>query len=389
VSGTEHCSSPHDKWTTGPALGWLAACFLLAGLGTVMLGPILPSVAARWGLTDAQSGRLFLAKFAMACVGGVLVSRRLRLSLVLGATLAGAGFASFGAAPGLRTGMLAIAVAGFGLGQMIAATNILAGRRFRRHAGSALSALNFFFSLGAVSTGILVAKFLPPWGLRGTMAAFAGLFAACALGTAWPTRTMRSPLTDDEPPGHRKMTRGVFLAFCAVLFLYGGLETSLSSWLTTFSTRFGSDKALGGQTAIVIFWAALTAGRAIASALLRVVREWVVQAAGLAVVASVTAFLALRHVHHGLAWECVVMGLALAAYFPAAFGLLMRHRPSPREAGIVLAISGLGAAIFPWLMGVVSTGTGSLRTAMLVPAALAVALLTVSSLRILRSSTPG
>jgi fucose permease len=56
----------------------------------------------------------------------------------------------------------------------------------------------------------------------------------------------------------------------------------------------------------------------------------------------------------------------------------MRQQPSARTAGFILAVSGLGAALFPWMMGVLSTQTGSLRIAMVVPWTLAVLLLLLS-----------
>ncbi|QMV17847.1 hypothetical protein GOB94_03400 [Granulicella sp. 5B5] len=46
----------------------------------------------------------------------------------------------------------------------------------------------------------------------------------------------------------------------------------------------------------------------------------------------------------------------------------------------MLAVSGLGAAIFPWMMGYISTHSGSLRMAMVVPGALALLLLLLSLL---------
>jgi fucose permease len=81
-----------------------------------------------------------------------------------------------------------------------------------------------------------------------------------------------------------------------------------------------------------------------------------------------------------LSVDCLLLGLSLAPFFPSTFALLLRQRPAPRTAGLILAVSGLGAALFPWLMGFVSTQTGSLRTAMAVPLALTLCLLLVSLL---------
>jgi fucose permease len=75
---------------------------------------------------------------------------------------------------------------------------------------------------------------------------------------------------------------------------------------------------------------------------------------------------------------CVLLGLSLAPFFPSTFGILMRRRPTSHQAGVVIAVSGLGAAIFPWAMGAVSTHFGSLRVAMAVPMMLALVLLVLS-----------
>ena len=366
--------------TEGPQAPWLAVGFLLAGLGTALLGPILPTVARAWRLTDAASGALFLAKFVGAFLGGVSVSRRLRLSLFSGTLLCFAGFAAFALAPNAWLGGATLLVGGFGLGQIIASTNILAGLRYQRHTGSALATLNFFWALGAVATGLLAAWFVPRFGLRGPLLVFAAMFLLCGLG-GWlsPAHTPAdgAPATPEENPS---VGRGVMLAFCLLLFLYGGLETCLTSWLTTFTQRYSDTQLLGGQSAVVLLWASLTAGRALSSAALRVVSELTMQT--LSLIASTLLTLAIATSHNGalLSAECVLLGLSLAPFFPSTFALLMHHRPAPRVAGFVLAVSGLGAALFPWLMGTVSTAAGSLRIAMLVPAVLSTALIVVGRL---------
>ncbi|HZZ41180.1 MAG TPA: hypothetical protein VFE06_18725, partial [Acidobacteriaceae bacterium] len=129
--------------SSGPSAPWLAFGFLLTGLGTVMLGPLLPWLAHHWHLSDSQSGLLLFAKFVGAFLGGVTVPRRLRLGLFSGMLLACLGFGCFALSHDLLSGCLTLFVSGFGLGQIIASTNILAGRRYRAFTGSALSSLNF------------------------------------------------------------------------------------------------------------------------------------------------------------------------------------------------------------------------------------------------------
>jgi FHS family glucose/mannose:H+ symporter-like MFS transporter len=367
--------------SAGPSAFWLASGFILAGLGTVVLGPILPALSRNWQLTDAQGGILLAAKFLGGFLGGVTVLPRLRIAILAGCALCFAGFGAFALSTSLWTAAPALLLGGLGLGQMIAATNILVGRRFREHTGSALSSLNAFWSLGAVATGLLAALLLPRFALRGPLLSFAALFLAVGLGGLLNTSHTAQPSATIDAPNAPSLPRRILLKFAFFLFLYGGLETCLAGWLTTYTLRFSDARLLGGQSALVLLWIALTAGRALSAAALRYVTEVAIQRIGLLCAAIFIASLAFAHHMAGLSLVCILLGLSLAPFFPSTFALLIKHGPSAREAGFILAVSGLGAALFPWMMGVISTRSGSLRIAMAVPLALAVALLLLSLYR--------
>lgn len=360
----------------GPPAPLLAASFFLAGLGTVLLGPLLPQLLHEWSLSDQRGGLLLLAKFAGAFAGGVSVPRRLRVGILAGHVLAASGFVVFAFAHGLGLALPALFVAGFGLGEIIASTNILAGRRYPAHTGSALALINLFWSLGAVSTGLLVAALLPHFDWRRPTLAMAVLLLL--IGAAG-LLVRRSTVTNSAPvPAMSKaasLSRSAALRFGFQLFLYGGLETCLTAWLTTFALRFTGGALLGGQSGFVVLWVALTAGRAVASLTLRRFPEIAVLRASLVVCLALVVALARAHETAGLSLDCILLGLALAPIFPSTFALLLRRQPPARVAGSILAVSGLGAALFPWLMGVVSTHSGSLRLAMSVPALLIPAML--------------
>ena len=362
----------------GPSAFWLAAGFLLAGLGTVLLGPILHTLASDWRIDDAHSGLLLAAKFAGSFLGGVSVPRRLRFGIAGGMVCSCAGFAGFALSPGLLTGCLALFIGGFGLGQIIASTNILAGRRYRSHTGSALASLNFFWSLGAVACGLIAAAVLPRWGLRVPMLTFAGIFLAAGLGGILGTTRSVSLAANNVVPEAVSLPRSALVHFALLLFLYGGLETCMTGWLTTYTLRFSDLRLLGGQSALVLLWSSLTVGRALSAAAMRWVSESVVQRLGLTLSAVFIAALTATRSGALLSLDCLLLGLALAPFFPSTFAILMARRPTARQAGFILAVSGLGAALFPWMMGIVSTHSGSLRIAMAVPFVLATALLALS-----------
>lgn len=343
-----------------------------------MLGPILPTLLHDWRLTDQQGGLLLAAKFVGSFLGGVSVPRRLRFGVMGGMIFACAGFGAFALSGGLASGAACLFVGGFGLGQIIASTNIVVGRRYREHTGSALASVNFFWSLGAVACGVVAAAVMPRFHLRGPLLSFAGMFLVIGVGGYLNPSRGTAAKGEAATVDAEKLPVRALIYFALLLFLYGGLETCMTGWLTTYTLRFSDVRLLGGQSAIVLLWSALTAGRAISSAALRVMREATLQRIGLGLSAFLIA--ALVTTRHGplLSLYCVLLGLSLAPFFPTTFALLMKRRPTAREAGFILAVSGLGAALFPWMMGFVSTQSGSLRTAMIVPLGLALLLLLLS-----------
>lgn len=369
------------KKTVAPSLGLMHFALLLAGLGTALLGPILPVLATQWEMKDSQSGLLMMAKFCGAFLGGVSVSKNLRRSILTGMLAGTLGFGGFALAPGMIWGGIALFVAGYGIGLLITATNILAGRRFTLHRGSALSLLNFSFSLGAMLSALLSAWLLPYFSLRSLMEWFAGAFLLGGIGLLIEMRG--APAEELEPvPVESKASEGfdhrIYLYFAGLLFLYGGLETCLSGWLTTFALRYGDKTLVISEYTTLLLWMSLTVGRAAASAVMLRVGEKTVQRWGLGLAAVFTAALAVGHSAIAIAVFTVPLGLSLAPFFPSTWALLMAKKPAARQAGIILAVSGLGAASLPWLMGVISTRTGSLQVALALPLGAALVLLSMS-----------
>jgi len=358
---------------------------MLAGLGTALLGPILPLLAKQWSMVDSQSGLLMMAKFCGAFLGGVTVSRKLRQSLLVGLSAGALGFGGFAAAPSMGIGCIALFVGGFGLGQMITSVNILAGRRFTEHRGSALALLNFSFSLGAMLSALLAAWLLPLFALRNVLAGFAGLFVVGVIVLSVQMRARVSAgeeldLAAVEDTPHAGLSGRLYMYFAGLLVLYGGLETCLSGWLTTFALRYGDKTLAVSEYTTLLLWMSLTMGRAGSSAAMMKVGEKTIQRWSLVLAAVFTAGLAMAHSAITITGFAVLLGLSLSPFFPATFALLMAERPTARQAGIVIAVSGLGAAALPWLMGVVSTRTGSLQVALALPFAAAVVLLGMSLL---------
>lgn len=368
-----------ERIKIAPSAGLMHFGFVLTGLGTALLGPILPLLTRQWHLQDAQSGLLLLAQFCGSFTGGVSVSRHLRRSLLAGLVAAAVGFGIFAWASILTAACIGLFIGGFGLGQIIASTNILAGRRYTEHRGSALALLNFSWSFGAMLSPLLAAWLLPRFALRGMLECFAALFMVAAMTMAaeiWGTPEKVE--VADMPSDSKRLKRTGFIYFIGLLFLYGGLETCLSGWLTTYALRYGDKTLAISEYTTLLLWMALTVGRAASSIVMLRAGEKTVQRWGLGLAVIFTLGLATAHSAAGIAIFAVLLGFSLAPFFPSTFALLMVEKPAARQAGIVLAVSGLGAAALPWLMGVVSTRTGSLQVALVLPLAAAITLLGMS-----------
>src|SRR3984957_18480640 len=110
-------SDSPDQSISTQALTFAAyAAFVPIGVATVLLGPMLPILSARWSLNYSQAGALFTVQFLASTVAvalsGVMVSRwGFRFAMKAGLVLMSAGVALLLAGPKIM-GMLCIAASG-------------------------------------------------------------------------------------------------------------------------------------------------------------------------------------------------------------------------------------------------------------------------------------
>src|ERR1700730_12713427 len=93
MSATTIVSTPERSTSTG-LLAVLFVGFILSGIATTIVGPMLPIFIRRWGLDDGQAGLFSSIQFLAALVGTVVSGawmawRGYRPSLVAGYALIG------------------------------------------------------------------------------------------------------------------------------------------------------------------------------------------------------------------------------------------------------------------------------------------------------------
>ena len=341
----------------------LFAGFVVTGFVTTVLGPVLPWLTARWGLSDAAAGALFTIQFSGSIIAGGLsgmIIARLGASTTLatGYALMAAGLT--GLAFGDRlVGTSAMAVAGVGLGFVVPATNLMVARLTPAHAAAALGAVNLCWGLGAATWPIIVGRFNPVPGVHVALlvAAVLHLAVAARMSVAkFPIHALQDHA--DAPPVAWNWRRLTVYGFCFVL--YSGIEAAFGGWITEYTRRLATDTpSMRWETAASAFWGGLAGGRGIvATGVARRVENPAVFAGLVMVGISIASLLAAPQVSLVFA-VAVICGLGFSPSFPVTMAGLSREVP-PKVAQPMIALGSLGAGIVPWMVGAISSRTGSL-----------------------------
>jgi MFS transporter, FHS family, glucose/mannose:H+ symporter len=353
--------------------------FLPTGILTTLLGPMLLILIARWALNDTQAGNLFLVQFLASLVGvqlsGVLLARwGFRPAFLLGLLLMAVGVATLYMGS-LWLGLASVAAYGLGLGLIIPADNLLiaeisSGSGLGSRAG-AVSLLNFFWGVGAVLCSLMVA-----WtAAHGLLPFFLGAVALFLILLALAVRNLPFPAAAKSSESSasiswREMAKSPTIwLFAAVFFLYPGAETAVGGWIGSYVSRLGSRGAAMASMMPAFFWSALTVGRALGTTFLRHFSERRVLRAGCAAGAAGIGLMLWAPALSGVIGGALITGLSFATLYPITVARLsQRFGVAARSIGAVMfSLASVGPAIIPWMVGVISHATGSLRAGLLLP----------------------
>jgi len=363
-----------------PAVVSLYAGFLFAGAMTVLLGVLLPRVAALHHLKDSESGALLMTQFTASACGALLVRRHFRRTVIRGYWLMAAGALTLIAAPPVL-GIAAIGMFSLGLGMAMTSTSMLIGRLFPQSRGATMSFLNFCWSVGAMLCPLVTARL--PGDFSAMEVCVPVAVASAGFGTlVWLGRV---PAVAAEIPAAGKQREShlpIIVLFSAIAFLYVGTESSVGGWMTTYATRAIAWDFARSNLAAACFWAALLAGRGITPLVLQWVSELRLFLFSITWVSIGVLILVEAHSATTLLAGACCTGLALAPVFPLTIALFLERAPENRNSGWVFAVAGFGGAVLPWLTGVVSTQMHSLRSGLLLSFAAAVMMLLLA-LRVL------
>jgi MFS transporter, FHS family, glucose/mannose:H+ symporter len=179
-----------------------------------------------------------------------------------------------------------------------------------------------------------------------------------------------------EEPGASSTTTfslardGVTLLYFAVLlFLYVGVENAVGGWVATYTHRFSGLTLEWSSMMVSVYWLALLAGRGLGSLALQRVPERAVLVPSLAVSLTAVTMLLVPHTTDTVVAAVAVAGLGFGPVFPIGVSRMLARLSDHRNTGWVFATCASGGAVVPWLTGLFSSSSGSLREGFGVPAA--------------------
>jgi fucose permease len=375
MSATTTVAIPERTGSRTALLAVLFVGFVLSGIATTIVGPILPVFIRRWGLDDGQAGLFpsiqFLAALAGTAVSGAWMAwRGYRPSLVAGYALMGFGLATLNASTHVNA-LAAAAALGLGYGLITPGTNLYVAEAGGTGSASLLNLLNFAWGAGAMACSPLIALALRNSRLPGLLIGYAifGALLALAFLFARFGAEKHEKAIDTSGAAPLLVGRGVTIALATLFFMYVGMETSIGVWSAEYSRRIAHGITNMTTLAPMFFYAGLTSGRGLAPLVLLSLSQGPLVIGALSLVAIGTTVVIFCATLKAVIAGVFLAGLGCASIYPIYIAWLSKWygARAKRIGGFLFALASLGGAAGPWLVGIFSEYSGSLRVGFLVP----------------------
>jgi len=353
----------------------LCAGFVLSGIATTIVGPMLPVFIRRWSLDDGQAGLFSTVQFVAAWCGtlastAIVSWRGYRTPLVFGYFLMGVGL-FFLDAETHHAAMIAVGTYGLGYGLITPGTNLLVAEVAGTKSASLLNLLNSSWGVGAMACSPLIALALrrnAVSGLLAGFAAFGGLILLCLLFASFGKQE-HSEVAQTAASSAPQIGFAITLALAALFFIYVAVENGIGIWAAEYAKRLAS--SITGMTTLApaFFYSGLTSGRAFAPLALHRLseRKVVLGSLGLTVVGTISLISSTK-LAFALA-AIFIAGLGCASIYPIYIAWLSRWygARARKIGGILFALASLGGSAGPGLVGFTSKLSGSLRIGFAIP----------------------
>ena len=330
--------------------------FVALGAVTVALGPALPFLAHRVGVSIEVASGMFSAHSIGFGIGSFFAGRLIEKVRAHGLLQVGLGITALTMfavpfSPQLAVVLAFLLIAGTFTGAADVGGNILIVWQMKDKVGPYMTGLHFVWGLGALLSPLIIVQLHRLTG---------ELFAAFAVIAALPALciVMFLRLPSPTPLHARQVTRSPLAlrplsVLIALMFLAGVMELGLSSFIFTYVFEGGLGDAQQAGWVNSSYFAALTVTRLIlAFLLLRFSNQSMLGWALFLVIGSCTMVLILPKVL-GLVWIGVVIcGIGQAAMFPLTLSMAPQYLPAEgRVTSYMFGGASIGFIGMPWIIG--------------------------------------
>ncbi|MCU0509303.1 MAG: MFS transporter [Anaerolineae bacterium] len=338
-----------------------AAMFML-GFTISLLGPSLPGIAQRTGITLPQAGLLFTLFSAGSIAATILLARyndrpARRWTFLAGALLMAVGLWGVAASNTFLLTGIAVALTGLAMSTEGTVPNAIFVDHFGAGAGRALNKLHVSVGVGSFVGPLVFAAALRLGGDY-TIAYRVGAALMVLVALMWVAALPPPPVrAAPDGQGARRfnpLTVTPLLVMFALAMLYTGTEQVLAGWLFTYSRAAMEQVATTASLATSLFWGAMLLGRISAVALLGRIGNMRLVQAGLALAALGVLLILAGQLAPPAFWAGVLLvGLGFGPIFPTSLAYASQLEPSHSGAvgSFFVASGSVGAMILPLTAG--------------------------------------
>tara|TARA_A100001037_G_C15067925_1_gene597976 strand:- start:21 stop:1121 length:1101 start_codon:yes stop_codon:yes gene_type:complete len=338
----------------------------MGGVAT-LIGASLPSIVREMDWSYRVAGILLAgnagAYFVSTLISGWFLGRwGARQLMVLGLLQQGVGIFLFGWTSQWTVAVGLLVWVGFGQGMLEVSANGSVILMDTSGSGRLMNLLHAGFTGGGVLVPALTALLLGhalSWRLAflscGVASIVAGAFACRCVFPRMPTQQEAGSIVDLRQDS-------LIGAFSFAILLYVGIEMGVSSWIgELYVMRFGGDLA-AAPWMVSVFWVGILLGRIGMGMGYRGTRHFgmLVLFSTVSLVGGIGTLVASRPTT--LAMAVFLMGVGLSVLYPIVMVIVGQRYPRDHGSriGLVAAGGGLGALVFPLIMGEIAEGTSVL-----------------------------
>src|SRR5688572_22976633 len=303
-------------------------CLLTFGIVFTMVGTVLPSVMARFGIDKASGGTLLLLMTFGVLLGalifGPIVDRRgYKAMLVSSTALIILGLEGVAFAPSISWLRVAVFLIGFAGGIIYCGANALVSDISGDERGPRLNLLGVFFGVGAMGVPFVIALLTSRFS-HATLIAGVGALVVVPLAviatTSFPPpkQAQGFPLAD----AGRLLRDPLILLMGVMLFLESGMEITVGGWTSTFVSEELVASERSALILLSLYWTGMTLARLAIGTVLAGVSAFRILSSCLAIAFVGAGMLLATHSVGIAAVGVFLLGVGFAAMFPTVLGFI-------------------------------------------------------------------